>query len=471
MPLPQLGRYELLSTLGRGAMGIVYEARDPLIERTLAIKTISCAGLSAAESEAFEQRFYREAKSAGKLNHPNIVTIHDIGRSDEQAYIAMEFLAGRSLRDILDSGAILSYAWIADIAAQVAEGLAFAHAHQVVHRDIKPANIMVLENGTAKITDFGVAQLPSGSLTMAGTAFGSPKYMSPEQVTGKTVDGRSDIFSLGVLLYELLTGNAPFAGDNLNATLYQVLNAEPPLPSQHNPRIPAAFDEVVAQALQKDPAARYQDAAAMAADLREIAACQPAASHQPAHEIAISSGSGDDTVAIDVVRDTGDEATLPAATPVPAVAAKRSSLPLAIGAVAVLAVGGAAFLLSRPASPPTGVAATAPAQPTPPASAADRAKAAAAEPLPVARQATDQAVAAAETPPAAPADGRVRLAIAPWGEVVVDGKPAGVSPPLMELRLPPGKHVIEIRNTTFPVRKQTLDVAADSNLRIKHKFE
>ncbi|MFC5302792.1 serine/threonine-protein kinase [Azospira restricta] len=466
MSFPQLGRYELVATLGRGAMGIVYQARDPLLERTLAIKTISCAGLSPAETEAFEQRFYREAKSAGRLNHPNIVTIHDVGRSGEQAYIAMEFLAGRSLRDILDSGAILAHAWIADIAAQVAEGLAFAHANQVVHRDIKPANIMVLENGIAKITDFGVAQLPSGSLTMAGTAFGSPKYMSPEQITGKTVDGRSDVFSLGVMLYELLTGSAPFAGDNLNATLYQVLNAEAPLPSQHDPRIPASFDAIVARALQKDPAARYQDAATMAAELREIAACLPAASHQPAHEIPIGNGGGDDTVAIDVIRDAGDETTQPATLPPPAAAVRRTPAPLALGALALLAaLGAAAFFLSRPASSP---AAEVPAATAEAASAASAAKPApAADPV---SASPAPAAAAAETP-AVPANGVVRLAIAPWGEVLVDGKPAGVSPPLMELSLPPGRHLIEIRNTTFPPRKQTLDVAADSKLRIKHKFQ
>lgn len=471
MSFAQLGRYELLSTLGRGAMGIVYEARDPLIERTLAIKTISCAGLSAAESEAFEQRFYREAKSAGKLNHPNIVTIHDIGRSGEQAYIAMEFLAGRSLRDILDSGAVLSHAWLADIAAQIAEGLAFAHAHEVVHRDIKPANIMVLKNGTAKIMDFGVAQLPTGSLTVAGTAFGSPKYMSPEQVTGQTVDGRSDIFSLGVLLYEMLTGRPPFAGDNLNATLYQVLNAEPLPPSQHNPNIPEAFDEIVARALKKEPAARYQDAAAMAGDLRDIAACLPA-KNTVASEVRPTATAGDDTVAIEVVRKGADETPAATAdatnTPPPG---KSKARQFALGTAAILAiVGGSWLFLSRPAAQAPATAATTPSAPlaAAPAEKPARTEEAASRATPAATEGPASGSPAPET--AAPA-GRVRLAIAPWGEIFVDGKSAGVSPPLTELLLPPGKHVIEIRNATFPVRKQTIDVTATSNLRIKHKFE
>jgi serine/threonine-protein kinase len=268
MSLTHLGRYEITGTLGRGAMGIVYQAHDPLIERTVAIKTVACAGLTSDETAEFEQRFFREAKSAGRLNHPNIVTIHDVGRSDDLAFIAMEFLAGRSLRDILDSGVVLPLERVAEIAAAIADGLAFAHANGVVHRDIKPANIMVLDSGIVKIADFGIALLPSGSLTMVGTSLGSPKYMSPEQVLGQKADGRSDIFSLGAVLYEMLTGRAPFAGDDLNAILYQVLNGAPSLPSRCNPRLPQAFDRIVARAMEKDPDKRYQHAAEVAADLR-----------------------------------------------------------------------------------------------------------------------------------------------------------------------------------------------------------
>jgi len=207
----RLGRYEVLGELGKGAMGVVFRGRDPLIERPVAIKTFACGGLPADEVDAFERRFLREARLAGGLSHPNIVTIHDVGRSGDLAYIAMEFLEGRSLRQVLDSGVVLPVARAAEIAAQVADGLAFAHANGVVHRDIKPANLMVLDNDTVKIADFGVAMLPAGSSTLAGAVFGSPKYMSPEQVAGKAVDGRSDIFSLGAVLYEMLSGRPPFA--------------------------------------------------------------------------------------------------------------------------------------------------------------------------------------------------------------------------------------------------------------------
>src|SRR5262249_16443711 len=237
-------------------------------------KTVSLA-LSREEAEAFEQRFYREAKSAGRLNHTNIVTVHDVGKSDSVAYIAMEFLRGQSLREILDSGVVLPVEKIVDIASQVADGLAFAHASGIVHRDIKPPNIMVLDSGVVKITDFGIALLPTGSRTLAGTVFGSPKYMSPEQVVGRPVDGRADIFSLGAVLYEMLTGFAPFSAGDLEAVLYQVINEMPAPPSTRNRSLPQAFDYMVARALAKYPEDRYGDARAFASDLRNFRELRP----------------------------------------------------------------------------------------------------------------------------------------------------------------------------------------------------
>lgn len=267
MSVDRLGRYEIVEDLGRGAMGVVYRARDPLIDRSVAIKTIACTGLSRDEVETFEGRFFREAQSAGRLNHPNIVTIHEVGRDGELAYIVMELLEGNTLRSILDSGLVLTETQVVDIAAQVADGLAFAHANGVIHRDIKPANIVVLANGTVKIADFGVALMPTGSSTLVGTVFGSPKYMSPEQVAGQTVDGRSDIFALGAVLYEMLTGVPPFQGDDLAAILHAVLNTKPPPPSARRRNLHPGFDRIVARAMAKDPAQRYQTAYEMADDL------------------------------------------------------------------------------------------------------------------------------------------------------------------------------------------------------------
>jgi len=266
--ISNLGRYEVLGELGQGAMGVVYKAKDPLIDRVVAIKTINLS-LAMDEKEEYEGRFYQEAKAAGRLNHPNIVTIYDVGKSGDVAYIAMELLEGRELRDIMNEGALLPIDQVLNIVAQVAQGLAYAHEYGIVHRDVKPSNIMVIRDGHVKITDFGIARMASSSVrTQTGMVLGSPKYMSPEQVMGKSIDQRSDIFSLGVMLYEMLTGQAPFDGENVNAIMYQTLNAVPPPPNMTNPAIPEMVNFIVAKALAKKVEDRYQNAKDFAADLR-----------------------------------------------------------------------------------------------------------------------------------------------------------------------------------------------------------
>ena len=266
--ISQLGRYQIISVLGQGAMGVVYKATDPLIDRVVAIKTINL-GLALDEKEEYEARFYQEAKAAGRLSHPNIVTIFDVGKNGDVAYIAMEFLRGRELREILNEMPILPLVQVLDIVAQVASGLAYAHEHGIVHRDVKPSNIMVLREGQIKITDFGIARMESSSVhTQTGMVLGSPKYMSPEQVVGKPIDQRSDNFSLGVMLYEMLTGRAPFAGENINAIMYQTLNAIPASPSSLNLEVPEMLNFIVAKAIAKDVDDRYQSALDFATDLR-----------------------------------------------------------------------------------------------------------------------------------------------------------------------------------------------------------
>jgi hypothetical protein len=300
MSVTHLGRYEIIGELGRGAMGRVFKARDPLIERIVASKTAVCDGRSRVEGETSEQRFFREAKSAGQLSHPNIVTIYDVGRDGDLAYIVMEFLEGRSLREVLDSGVALGADRIADIAAQVADGLAFAHANDLVHCDVKPANLMLLENGGVKIADFGVAVLPPRVVPVDGTAIGSPKYMSPEQVTGQALDGRSDIFALGAVLYEMLTGLPPFSGDDLGAILQQVVNADPVAPSSRRCNLHAGLDAIVARAMAKDPDERYRTATEMALDLRRYRELAP----EP------SNGNGNEALAgeLPAVAETGNGA-------------------------------------------------------------------------------------------------------------------------------------------------------------------
>jgi eukaryotic-like serine/threonine-protein kinase len=267
--LTQLGRYEILAELGQGSMGVVYKARDPALDRVVAIKTINL-NLPKDELAEYEARFYQEARAAGGLNHPNIVTIYDIGKSDRVAYMAMEFLEGEELRAILTAGQPLPIIQALDVALQVAEGLHYAHGRHIVHRDIKPANIMVVGDGLVKITDFGIARMRTNEVkTMTGMILGSPKYMSPEQVAGKRADHRADLFSLGVVLYEMVTGQTPFQGDSIHGIMYQILNSTPPAPSQRNPDLPEIVDLIVAKALNKNMEERYQSARDLVKDLQD----------------------------------------------------------------------------------------------------------------------------------------------------------------------------------------------------------
>lgn len=263
----KIGRYNVTAEIGRGAMGVVYRAVDPMLERTVAVKTINMA-LDPGEMDHYEKRFTIEARAAGGLNHPNIVTIHDIGRSGDLAYMAMEFLEGRELKDLIAANE-LSADRALEIAAQVADGLAYAHQHEVVHRDIKPANIMILNDGRVKITDFGIARMRTADVrTQTGVVLGSPRYLSPEQVLGKRSDARADIFSLGVIIYEMVTRQTPFTGIDVNSLMFQIVNFNPAPPSTHNPALPAMLDLIIAKALAKTAEERYSTIAELAADLR-----------------------------------------------------------------------------------------------------------------------------------------------------------------------------------------------------------
>jgi serine/threonine-protein kinase len=278
--LKQIGRYKILSELGRGAMGIVYKAEDPNLDRVVALKTIILAE-DAEGIEDYRKRFFLEAKAAGKLTHPHIVTTFDCGEHDGLAYMAMELLEGTDLRSRMLKEAIPALEAL-EIGRQVAEGLAYAHERGVVHRDIKPGNIMLIGRGQAKIMDFGLARMRMADhKTSTGMVLGTPRYMSPEQITGQPVDQRSDIFSLGIVLYEMLTGTRLFSGEDMHQVQHSITQFEHVPPSRQILGLPAMVDFVVARALKKDPAVRYQDAHELAADLATCAAELRARGEEP----------------------------------------------------------------------------------------------------------------------------------------------------------------------------------------------
>ena len=268
------GRYEIVGELGRGAMGVVYKATDPVIGRTVAVKTIRLSeegtGLSRPE---LLTRFQTEARAAGLLTHPNIVVVFDAGEEDGLYYITMELVEGKSLQALLDSGQAFPLPRVLRIMEQACSALQFAHERNVVHRDIKPANIMLAADDTVKVTDFGTAKiLQIGTVQQTAHVMGTPSYMSPEQVKGRAVDGRSDIFSLGVMLYEMLTGEKPFPGQNITTVIYKIVNEDPVPPRQIDPSIHSGISAVVMRALVKEPEGRYQSCHEMLEDLRNYRA-------------------------------------------------------------------------------------------------------------------------------------------------------------------------------------------------------
>jgi eukaryotic-like serine/threonine-protein kinase len=265
----RLGRYQLEREIGRGAMGVVYLGRDTAINRMVAIKAIPLAAeFSDAELVEARSRFFREAETAGRLNHPNIVTIYDVGEERGLAYIAMEYLKGRHLSDYAKSNNLMEPRKVLEIISRTAEALGFAHKQQVVHRDIKPANLMYDPNtDVLKITDFGIARLSGAGSTRTGIVLGTPSFMSPEQLEGRTVTGHSDLFSLGVSLFQLLTGQLPFTADSMTGLMQQIAEAPHPPLRAFRPDLPACVESIIDRALAKNPEARYDSGAQMAAAL------------------------------------------------------------------------------------------------------------------------------------------------------------------------------------------------------------
>lgn len=271
MPPPaapeKIGRYVIESTIGKGAMGVIYRAHDPMINRPVALKLVNTDLLEGDDRAAFIERFQREAQAAGRCAHTNIVAIYDYALHGNDPYIAMEFVAGRSLAQVIDAGGRLPVDVATMIARQMLDALACAHGQGVVHRDIKPANVLLTADGRVKVTDFGISRIGGSSLTQTGALIGTPNYMSPEQCRGEEVDARSDLFSTAAVLYELLTGARPFPGRNFHEVTYQLLYGEPAPLSKHLPEASASLTAFMAKALARDPAQRFASAEAMNAAL------------------------------------------------------------------------------------------------------------------------------------------------------------------------------------------------------------
>ena len=271
---PTLGRYRIDAEIGRGSMGAVYLGHDPQIGRQVAVKTLALSReFEGSKLTEARQRFFREAETAGRLQHPDIVTIFDAGEAQDLAYIAMEYIKGHDLQRHAAPGRLLPVPQVLEIVARVADALAFAHQQGVVHRDIKPANVMVdLETGLVKVTDFGVARISDASRTRTGLVLGTPSFMSPEQMAGRRTDGRTDLYSLGVMLFQLLSGELPHQGDSMAKLMHQIANETAPDLRTLRPELPQALADVVALALEKRPEIRYADGRQFATDLRAVAA-------------------------------------------------------------------------------------------------------------------------------------------------------------------------------------------------------
>jgi serine/threonine-protein kinase len=479
-----VGRYALKAVLGEGGLGTVYAAWDPLLSRAVAVKTLRLHPDTQALG-TLDDLILNEARAAARLSHPHIVTVFDAGPSDQGIYIAMEPLRGRDLRHMLHEGWRPSPVEAAQLVRRVADALAYAHGKGVVHCDIKPANIFMVGRRSPKVLDFGIARIAHREApsvegpSVEGPMAGSPYYLSPEQLRGQAIDRRCDVYALGVVLFELLTGQRPYTGQTLDEINQAVLNAPQPMARQLNPKVPAALSAIAARAMSRSPADRYPSARHLSMELRhwldqpEARALMESPQSIRRRRLTVL-GIGVGAAALVALVQSAWRPWAADAPPADAAAPAE----LTAGPAVAETPGETASAAQALAAPP------AEATPTGPASAAGPTVAEAAlvdtgrpRPAAAARERKPRAAPASAATPAAvePAlalpPGLVQLAISPWGQVEVDGAVVGIAPPLNRLSLPAGTHSITIRNGELPPLVRTVEVSADQPVTIKHRFE
>lgn len=467
-----IGRYALKYRLGEGGLGTVYAALDPLLSRAIAVKMLHVE-VEPEHRVALEASFLQEARAAAGLNHPHIVTVYDAGTSEQGLYIAMERLKGKDLRQMLQGGWRPTPQQAAQIVRRVADALAYAHDKGVVHCDIKPANIFMVSRTSPKVLDFGIARVghkPDGQQHSAFAA-GSPHYVAPEQLRGEAVDRRSDVYSLGTVLYELLTGRRAFGGSSLEEIVDAVQHQPPKPVLDINPTVPPTLAAIAERAMAKDPAQRFRSARQLSQALKQWMVDQPRKHKidrvrrvRRVQWVAVGALAAGGALAIAAWLWPGTEDGAVVATPSPAASAPVAAAP----ASAAAAPAAPASAMADAASAAEAVATT-----EAPASAPSAAVMAAATPSPAKRKLKDRAnqrATANAATPAAAAKGVLHLAISPWGEVDVDGAPAGTAPPLNRLDLSEGTHTVTVRNADFPPYTTTVKITADQPAVLRYRF-
>jgi hypothetical protein len=489
-----IGRYRLKSLIGEGGLGNVYAAQDPLLSRTIAIKTLNLQ-VPEAERQAFNALFLNEARAAAGLSHPNIVTVFDAGISDQRAYIAMELLKGKDLRQLRAEGWRVSPAKAALLVRRVADALAYAHAKGVVHCDVKPANIFMVGSAQPRVLDFGIARIARRDATaeQEAIAAGSPYYMAPEQVRGDAIDRRVDVFSLGVVLYELLTDQRPFTGRTLAEITRAVVDTVPRPAHEVDATVPRGLSDIAAKAMEKDPELRFRSAKAFSRELRQWLE-EHAVDGDPGH----AAGTGDAaarrgglavaTLAVLAGAALGAgvlwaalrPAAAPEAAPVVAVAQVVATTPVAAVVAAEATPAPVAATAALPAAAPPVDSGATPAAPAavaaahPPAPTAGPAEALAdalREPRRTTRAAAEPRVGAEPRAVAAAVQtGLLRLAVTPVAQLEVDGVPVGSTPPLTELSLKEGRHQITLRHPDHGPFTTTVNVTGREPVTLRHRF-